>query len=133
MMLLLRSREGGSSFDATPAGPSRDPASITCEPEDDPYLVTRPLVLFEILSPETEARDRGDKWQEHQTLPSLQHHVLIAQDEVRVEHHRRVESGWHYREVRGRDAALRLDPPGVVVPLVDLYEGVELPDHERAS
>jgi Uma2 family endonuclease len=108
-------------------------ASVTCEPEDDPYLVTRPVVLFEILSPETEARDRGEKWQEYQTLPSLQHYVLIAQDHVRIEHYRRVEDGWHYQELLGQDTMLRLDPPGVEFRVGDLYEGVALTGQAASS
>ncbi|MEK0083637.1 Uma2 family endonuclease [Benzoatithermus flavus] len=101
-------------------------ASITCEPEIDPYFVSRPVALFEILSPETEARDRGEKWQEYQSLPSLQHYVLIAQDHVRVEHYRRIANGWHYQELCGRDAVLQLDPPGIELRLADLYEAVSL-------
>jgi Uma2 family endonuclease len=99
-------------------------ASVTCEREDDPYLVTKPVVLFEILSPDSETRDRGEKWQEYQTLPSLQHYVLIAQEEMRVEHYRRIETGWHYQDIRGGEASLHLDPPGVELRLAELYDGV---------
>lgn len=108
-------------------------ASITCEPEPDPYLVTRPVVLFEILSPDTEARDRGEKWLEYQALPSLQHYVLIAQSHIRVERYRRVENGWHYRELCGPEAVLHLDPPGVRLRLADLYESVALAGQEPAA
>jgi Uma2 family endonuclease len=101
-------------------------ASVTCGPEEDPYLVTAPTALFEILSPESEARDRGEKWQEYQSLRSLRHYVLIAQDRLRVEHFRRIENGWHYQELSGPDAVLGLDPPGIALALRELYDGARL-------
>ncbi|MDX6752595.1 Uma2 family endonuclease [Geminicoccaceae bacterium 1502E] len=101
-------------------------ASVTCEEEPERWIL-RPLILFEILSPDTEARDRGQKWLEYQALPSLRHYVLIAQDRSRVEHFRRMEAGgWHYLELEGAATQLRLDPPGLELRLADLYEGARL-------
>lgn len=68
-------------------------ASVTCSTETG-HRITRPVALFEILSPDSEPRDRGEKWLEYKALPSLLHYVLIAQDEVRVEHYRRESDGW---------------------------------------
>ena len=100
-------------------------ASVTCEPEDG-NIVTKPLVLFEILSPETERGDRDVKWEEYQRLPSLRHYVLIAQDRVRMEHYRRVELGWHYQDLHGGHTSLVLDPPGPSLQLGDVYNGLDL-------
>lgn len=103
-------------------------ASVTCSPERAEHWITRPVALFEVLSPDSERVDRGEKWLEYQTIPSLQHYVLIAQDSVRVEHYRRQGDEWVYRELADIDGALALDPSGIVLPLADLYEGVELPE-----
>ncbi len=48
-----------------------------------------PIVLIEVLSPSTEAYDRGEKFAHYRRLESLQEYVLIAQDKIRVEHFRR--------------------------------------------
>ena len=46
---------------------------------------TNPIILFEILSPSTEAYDRGNKAHFYRTIPTLQEHLLIAQDRPLVE------------------------------------------------
>ena len=48
-------------------------------------IVTNPLVLAEVLSPSTEAYDRAEKWVSYQTIPSLQHFLLISATQPRVE------------------------------------------------
>jgi Uma2 family endonuclease len=52
-------------------------------PDDD--RVADPTVVVEVLSPTTESHDRIRKWREYQTIASLQHFVVVAQSERRVE------------------------------------------------
>ena len=61
-------------------------ASIVCgEAQFDGYhTLLNPKVVIEVLSPSTEAYDRGRKFDMYQSLPSLQQYVLIAQDEPKV-------------------------------------------------
>ena len=65
-------------------------ASITCG-ERGPNFLTEPVVLFEILSESSEARDRGEKRRDYQRLSSLAHYVLIDQAAARVEVFSRAE------------------------------------------
>ena len=44
-----------------------------------------PTVLFEIVSPGSEQRDRVEKWALYQRLPSLQHYVLVERNTVAVD------------------------------------------------
>jgi Uma2 family endonuclease/catechol 2,3-dioxygenase-like lactoylglutathione lyase family enzyme len=44
-----------------------------------------PTVLVEVLSPSTEADDRGEKFARYRRLESLREYVLVAQDRARVE------------------------------------------------
>jgi Uma2 family endonuclease len=101
-------------------------ASVTCG-ERGPNYLTRPVVLFEILSESSEARDRGEKRREYQRLPSLAHYVLIDQAVARVEVYTRSEGRWLFQEIEGLDATLPLDAIGVTLPLAELYDGVDLP------
>ena len=41
-----------------------------------------PVVVVEVLSESTAARDHGAKRWAYQTIPSLQHYLLIDQDEA---------------------------------------------------
>jgi Uma2 family endonuclease len=101
-------------------------ASVACEPiEGDPAdpsgaTITNPRLLAEVLSPSTEADDRGDKWQDYQQLPSLQEYVLVSQLAPRVETYRRLAGGaWEYREATSGKVTLST---GAVLDLDALYD-----------
>jgi Uma2 family endonuclease len=52
-----------------------------------------PSIIVEVLSDSTEAYDRGDKFQDYQTLESLQEYVLISSKRQLVECFRRNDEG----------------------------------------
>ena len=59
---------------------------VTCRPlAPDDDRVADPTVVVEVLSPTTERHDRIRKWRQYQTIASLQHFVLIEQNERRIE------------------------------------------------
>jgi Uma2 family endonuclease len=64
--------------------------SVVCgEPvlaDENQDILLNPVVIFEILYPSTEKYDRGIKFQHYRTIDSLKDHVLIDQDQVRIEH-----------------------------------------------
>jgi Uma2 family endonuclease len=63
-------------------------------------VLTNPTVIVEVLSPSTEAYDRGEKWEAYQRLPSLTDYLLVAQTTARVGHYQRAGGGsWTYRLV----------------------------------
>jgi Uma2 family endonuclease len=100
-------------------------ASVTCGREGKNYI-TAPVAVFEILSSSTEAVDRGDKRRQYQSLASLHHYVLLAQDVVRAELFTRTEQGWLFQEFEGPEAELPLPALGIALPLAELYDGVIL-------
>ncbi|MFO0553423.1 MAG: Uma2 family endonuclease [Polyangiaceae bacterium] len=51
--------------------------------------ITNPVVLVEVLSESTERYDRDGKFQAYKQLSSLREYVLVAQEERRIEVHRR--------------------------------------------
>jgi Uma2 family endonuclease len=88
-----------------------------------------PRVLVEVLSDSTEAYDRGAKFAHYRSIPSFVEYVLVAQDEFRVEHFRRVETEteqWLLTVHRGEGARVELVALGCELLVGDLYEGVEL-------
>lgn len=103
-------------------------AALACDPQyedeaGDTFL--NPVALFEILSPSTEARDRGAKWEGYRRIESLRHYVLIAADRASVEVYDRVSDGWLLHIVEGRDAVARL--PGLLdLPLSRLYRRLDV-------
>jgi Uma2 family endonuclease len=73
-------------------------------------VVLNPTAIIEVLSPSTEAFDRGEKRLRYQTwLPSLTHYVLVAQGGPQVEHYLRQSTGeWLYPSVKGLEGTLHL-------------------------
>jgi Uma2 family endonuclease len=90
-----------------------------------------PIVLVEVLSPSTEAYDRGKKFAHYRRLESLQEYVLIAQDSVRVEHYLRQGEQWLLTEFSHPDDALHLASIGCNLPLREIYAKVEFPLNEK--
>lgn len=88
--------------------------------------LVNPEVIVEVLSPSTEAYDRGEKFAQYRQLDSLVEYVLVAQDKMRVEHFRRHDSQWLLTALDGADAVLTLESIGCTVPLGEIYEKVEL-------
>jgi len=56
--------------------------------------ITNPMLIVEVLSPSTEARDRGEKFEAYKLIASLKEYVLVSQEERRIEVRRRGEHGW---------------------------------------
>jgi Uma2 family endonuclease len=94
---------------------------------DFPRSVTNPTILVEVLSPSTEAYDRGAKFRHYRRLESLREYVLVATDGIAVDHYRREADGtWRLFAYSGRDATMRLESVDVAVPLAEIYEKIEL-------
>ena len=95
---------------------------------DQRDVLTNPKVIFELLSPSTEAHDRGLKFQQYKLIDSLQEFVLISQFEPLVESFYRSPGGaWgDYSEFMGLDAVLKLKSIDIEIPLADIYRNIDL-------
>lgn len=95
--------------------------------EDDAVdTLLNPSVIIEVLSPSTEAYDRGAKFAHYQTIESLQEYVLVAQDKLRIEIFRRQEHGdWLYSVAETPETTVRLEVINCELTLADAYEGVQ--------
>lgn len=89
-------------------------------------VLLNPTVIVEVLSPETEKFDRGEKFEGYRGIPSVAEVLLIAQHTRRVEHFARQPDGsWLLRVYRDADVC-PLPAASVELPLDELYAGVEL-------
>jgi Uma2 family endonuclease len=99
--------------------------SVVCgkletDPEDA-HAITNPILLVEVLSDSTEARDRGVKAAHYRHLESLREYVLVSQTERRIEVHRRNEAGrWELFEY-GRGERAELTSVGCFIPVDGIY------------
>lgn len=102
---------------------------VVCgEPKfEDKYFDTllNPTVLVEVLSPSTERYDRIAKSSYYRTLDSLAEHLLVAQDEVRLEQYVKQPDGqWLLFESTSLDAIVELPSIGCSLALRDVYDKV---------
>ncbi len=83
-------------------------------------------VIVEVLSPSTQNYDRSQKFRYYRSLPSFSEYLLLAQDEIRLEHHVRREDGaWVFREFTDPETEIVLDSIHCRFRLGDLYLWVE--------
>ena len=87
-------------------------------------IIDNPTVVFEVLSPGTQARDMGEKALAYQSLPSLREYVLVGSEAPFVTVYERDGESWTVRVAVGLQATLTLGSLGVEIALADLYEGV---------
>jgi Uma2 family endonuclease len=92
-----------------------------------------PTVLVEVLSPSTEAYDRGLKFGHYRRLATLREYVLVSQDRVLVERFIRQGEEWLLAELNRPEDVLRLASIGCEVPLREIYAKVEFADAERTT
>ncbi|MFM8331589.1 MAG: Uma2 family endonuclease [Candidatus Methylumidiphilus sp.] len=83
-----------------------------------------PTLLIEVLSPSTEANDRGEKFAEYRRIPSLREYVLVKQDQPRIEHYARQGAGWFLTVAEGLDASVALEAIGCTLELREVYRRV---------
>ncbi|MDJ0835361.1 MAG: Uma2 family endonuclease [Acidobacteriota bacterium] len=89
--------------------------------DNETDTLLNPKVIIEVLSPSTEAFDRGKKFESYRTIPSLQEYVLISQEEPKVECFQRQNAFWVLRESRGDDDVMELATVKAALPLRDIY------------
>lgn len=92
------------------------------------HTLQNPSLIIEVLSPSSEAYDRGLKSQLYRALPSLETYVLVSQDQALVEVYSRHGGGrWVLESFSGLEASARLPSLEVELPLAEVYRQVELP------
>lgn len=92
-------------------------------------VLLNPTVIIEVLSPATEAFDRGEKWVRYQTwLPTLTDYLLVSQVTPQIEHfHRRVNGEWRYSLVNKIEESLRLISIDCTLHLTEVYDRIVFP------
>lgn len=102
---------------------------IQFEDAETDTLLT-PTVIVEVLSPSTEAYDRGEKFAHYRRLESLQEYILVAQDKVRIEHYVRQGEQWVLSEASDLNDTVHLATVDCAVTLQDIYDKVKFDERD---
>ena len=93
--------------------------------DDQRDTLVNPTLIVEVLSPSTEAYDRGFKSAQYRTIESLEEYVLVSQAEPRVEVFRRQPGGhWLLSEAAGLEASAHFESLDCSLKLGDIYDKV---------
>lgn len=101
---------------------------VTCDSKDKETRTYKcfPKVIIEVLSDSTEAFDRGDKFNDYQTLESLTEYILVNSKHQRVEIFRRNNSkSWVLQNYTLHDETFEIQSINLIAPFTDIYEDVE--------
>ena len=97
---------------------------VTCAESDrHRHSKSDPVLVIEVLSPNTERTDRTEKRRAYLSLPSLEEYVLVEQDLPLVEILRR-RSNWE-REILQPDDPIVLESVGLQLTFTQIYRQVE--------
>jgi len=86
-----------------------------------------PTLIVEVLSPSTEAYDRGRKFEAYKALESFQQYLLVASDRVHVDlFTRQPGDDWLLRSADRLEDSIELQSIHCRLALADLYRKVDL-------
>src|SRR5690242_5432789 len=89
-------------------------------------------VVVEVLSPSTEAYDRGKKFAYYQQIPTLQEYILISQQQQSIEVYTREDKHtWRY-QLFGIGETVTLTSINATFDVAMLYERVDVPGNDES-
>jgi len=101
---------------------------VSCEenPENS-YFRNNPILIIEVLSPSTQEIDRREKLLFYQQMPSVQEYVVVEQQKMLVEIHRRQPDGrwitYYFNE--GADEEVEFQSVEMTMTLGEIYRRVK--------
>jgi len=90
--------------------------------------ILNPLLIVEVLSPSTEAYDRGEKFRKYRSLPSLQEYLLVSQTEPYLEQYynsdRPHNTRWQWQVCDRLEQSIILPSLNLELPMKEIYRRI---------
>jgi Uma2 family endonuclease len=104
----------GMAVEIDPATVYEPDALVRCGAPvpEDAVKIADPIIVVEVLSPSTRARDAGAKLEDYFRLPSIRHYLIVKTENQSIIHHERQPDGSIVTRII-RDGPISLDPPGI--------------------
>lgn len=88
--------------------------------------ITNPVLIVEVLSDNTEAKDRGEKMLAYRTLETLREYVLVSQSKAIVEQYTKNGDGnWIHKATIGLKGLVKLESIEVEMSLEEIFQRIE--------
>jgi Uma2 family endonuclease len=92
-----------------------------------PDTLLNPTLIVEVLSPSTEAYDRGVKFENYQSVESVRQYLLVAANRIHADlFTRQSDNLWTLLSANRLEDSLDLESIGCRLSLADVYENVDL-------
>ena len=88
--------------------------------------IVNPILIVEVLSDGTEAKDRGKKMLAYRTLESLREYVLVSQNKPIVEQYiKNADGNWIHKVTIGLESFVKFESVDVKLSLKEIYRRVK--------
>lgn len=92
--------------------------------------ILNPLLIVEVLSPSTEAYDRGEKFRKYRSLASFCEYLLVSQAEPYIEHYHNLDrpnsDRWQWQAYDRVEMAIALHSLNIELPMAEVYRRISL-------
>ena len=92
--------------------------------DDKEMTLINPTLCVEVMSPSSAGYDQGMKSNYYRSLPSLQHYLIIDQDQIFVKLYTRQADGWLLKEYRDLEATIPLKAIEINLPVSEIYRDI---------
>jgi Uma2 family endonuclease len=108
---------------------------VTCDERDsgENKLMQSPFLVVEVLSPSTEAYDRGNKFLYYRECSTIQEYVLVSSSFPLVEVFRREKNDLWVLTTFKLEDTVQLTTLGISFPVRDVYENIVFPNSEKPT
>lgn len=105
---------------------------VLCEPPtflgSDRNTLANPQVVIEVLSPSTEAYDRGFKFAQYRLQPTIREVIFVTQDEILVERYvRQPDNTWVLTTFDKNSTDFSFGTLPATIPVSRIYRGTQVP------
>jgi Uma2 family endonuclease len=108
---------------------------VACdETPESPFYREEPVLIIEVLSPSTRQIDRREKLKAYQHIPTVQEYVVIEQEKIHIELHRRQPDGnWitYFYNKSDRDEIIEFESVGMEITLDEMYRRVKFENRNQ--
>lgn len=102
--------------------------SVTCDDRDKTttQYITYPSLIVEVLSPSTEAYDRGGKFRLYANNPELQDYLLVSSTSIEIDlYHKKDNGEWVITNYKDGDT-IELKSINLSFAIAQIYQGLTL-------
>jgi len=98
------------------------------------YIAPDPVIVFEVISPDSGGRDRIEKLREYAAVPSIRRYVIVESAGIGLTVMHRLEAGDAFTALPlSAEETLHLPDIGIEVPVAEFYLDVEFDDEAPAG